>query len=114
MQQINLYTAEFHPQRQWLSAQHCVQLWGAVLGLGLLIAMIQGWSGHRLHTEANALQTQVLDEQRALAADQAQLAMRKASPTLTRELERGNSEEAAKNELLKALSAGVLSGKQGY
>lgn len=114
MQQINLYTTEFHPQRQWLSAQHCVQLWGAVLGIGLLIAIIQGWSGHRLRTEANALQAQVLDEQHALEADQAQLALRKASPTLTRELERGNSEEAAKNELLNALSAGVLSGKQGY
>lgn len=114
MQQINLYIAEFHPQRQWLTARHCAQLWGAVLGVGLLIAIAQGWLGHRLRIEANALQTQVLDEQRALEADQAQLALRKPSPALNSELERSNAEEVAKTELLQALQAGDLSGKEGY
>lgn len=114
MQQINLYTAEFHPQRQWLTPLHCAQLWGAVLGIGLLIAVIQGWLGSRLHTEANALQTQTTDEQRNLESDQAQLALRKLSPALNSELERSNAEEAAKTELLEALQAGALSGKQGY
>lgn len=114
MQRINLYTDEFHPQRQWLSPQRCLQLWGAVLGVGLLIASVQGWSSHRLSADAKVLQTQVSDEQRNFESDQAQLAQRKQSPELSVELEHSNAEEAAKTELLEALKAGALSGKQGY
>jgi len=114
MQQINLYTAEFRPQRQWLTPQLCVQLWGGILVVGLLIAIAQSWHGHRLRGEMNALQAQVDNEKTSLAADQAALALRKPSPALTTELERSNAEEAAKNELLEALQAGALSGKQGY
>jgi hypothetical protein len=114
MQQINLYTAEFHPQRQWLTAQHCVQLWGAILGIGLLIAMWQGWSSHRLSNEASTLQAQLTEEQRNFDSDQTQLSMRKLSPELSSELDHSNAEEAAKAQLLEALKAGALSGKQGY
>jgi hypothetical protein len=114
MQRINLYTAEFRPQRQWLTPQHCLQLWGALLAIGILIAIAQSWHGHRLRADANALQAEVSGEQTSLEADQAALALRKPSPALGAELDRSNAEEAAKKELLTALQAGVLSGQQGY
>ncbi len=114
MQQINLYTAEFHPQRQWLTPQHCAQLWGAVLALGLLIAGALAWHNRSLQSEANTLQERVNSEQKNLAADQVVLASRKPSPALAAELNRSNAEEAAKNELLDALQNGALSGLHGY
>ena len=114
MQQINLYSAEFRPQRQWLTPLHCVQLWGALLAMGLLIAAMQVWQGHRLHREMNALQAQVDGEKSGLETDQAALALRKPSPALGAELERSQAEAAAKTELLTALQSGALSGQQGY
>lgn len=114
MQQINLYTAEFHPQRQWLTPRMCLQLWGAALAIGIVVATAQGWRHYRLSAEASLLQTQVSSEQSSFDADQAALAARLPSPALGAELERSKGEETAKNELLKALQNGVLSGQHGY
>ena len=114
IQQINLYTEEFHPRREWLTPQHCAQLWGGVLAAGLLIAGALAWQNRALNSEANALQTQLQTEQNALNAAQAQLTARTPSPELTKQLQRRRAEEAAKTELLAALDTGILNGRDGY
>ncbi len=113
-QQINLYTPEFHPRRDWLTPQHCVQLWGGALAAGLLIAAGLAWHNQSLSEKANALQTPIQAEQATLNTAQAQLAARVPSPELTRQLQRRQAESAAKAKLLVALEAGILSGRDGY
>ncbi len=113
-QQINLYTAEFHPRRDWLSATRCAQLWSGTLAAGLLIAAALAWHAHALSGTLKSLQAQLQDEQTALTAAQTTLAARTPSPALTAELQRRSAEAAAKAELLVALEQDELAGRAGY
>lgn len=114
MQQINLYSAEFQPKRQWATLSSCVYLCAAIFAIGALIGGVQRWQSQQLRSEENTLQAQVDSEQSSMEADQATLAARQTSPELGLALQQRNAEEAAKNELLKALQTGALSGQQGY
>ncbi|MFT3928980.1 MAG: hypothetical protein QM709_01680 [Spongiibacteraceae bacterium] len=113
-QQINLYTEEFHPRREWLSLQRGVQLCGGTLAAGLLITAALAWHNRALNHDASELQAQLQTEQNALNTAQTELAARVPSPELTQQLQRRQAEEAAKTELLAALKTGILSGSAGY
>ena len=113
-QQINLYTKEFQPRREWLSAKRCAQLWGGSLAAGLLIGAALAWHNHDLRGRAAALQAQLDSEKQALTQAQTSLQARVPSPALTRELRELSAERAAKTELLAALKTNALSGSRGY
>jgi len=114
MQQINLYTAEFRPRRQYLSLPNVAVAAGIALLLGALIFAGQSWHGGHLRTDLAALQAEVATARNDLEAAKIKLAAHVPSPALAAQLKQRSEEVAAKSELLIALKNTPQLTRKGY
>lgn len=114
MQQINLYTAEFRPRRQYLSLPNVAAAAGVALLLGVLIFAGQLWHGAHLRTELAATQAEVATARSELDIAKVKLAAYVPSPELVAQLKQRNEEVAAKDELLIALKNTPQLTRKGY
>ena len=109
---INLYSAEYRPQRLWASLPHMLAIWG--LGLLVLVGSV-GWGQHSLSQlrQQQAMQQQrLLQQQQQQQALQTALAKRQADAALKLQLDSSQQELAARQALASALNgrAGLRSG----
>lgn len=114
MQQINLYTAEFRPRRQYLSLPNVALAAGAMLLVGALVYAAQSWHGGRLRSELAASQAEVATARSELEVAQVKLAAHVPSTELAAQLKKRSEEVAAKDELLAALKNTPQLTRKGY
>ncbi|MEN9533267.1 MAG: hypothetical protein RIQ83_2491 [Pseudomonadota bacterium] len=112
--QINLYSAEFRPRRQWASLNQMALVWGGCVALLLCMAAFYGWQqqgvGHELAQVRAALEVKRGEAQRL----DAELTRHQANAVLQQQLASKQEELTAKQELMQQLGSLALQKSQGY
>jgi len=112
--QINLYSAEFRPKRQWASLNQMALAWALALLLILLAGAGYGWQQQQV-SRALAQRNAELELQRSEAQRlDAELARHQADPSLQQQLVNKQDELAAKQGLIRQLGGMSLQKSQGY
>lgn len=111
---INLYGAEFRPQRQWASLNQMALVWGGALLLMLVVGLFYGWQQQGINRELAQVRA-LLDVRRGEAKRlDAELARHQADPQLRQQLVSKQEDLGAKQGLIRQLGSLSLQKSQGY
>ncbi|MGL4717160.1 MAG: PilN domain-containing protein [Aeromonas sp.] len=112
--QINLYSAEFRPARQWVSLNQMALAWGCALLLILLLGVTYSWQQQQV-SRALAQRSAELESKRSEAQRlDAELARHQADPRLQQQLVNKQDQLTAKQALMHQLGNLILQKSAGY
>ncbi|PJG58169.1 PilN domain-containing protein [Aeromonas cavernicola] len=112
--QLNLYSAEYRPKRQWASLNQMVLAWSVALLGVLLVGGGYEWQQRRVSQALAQTQIELERQQGDAQRLDSALAQHQADPLLQQQLAALEEDVAAKNELLRQLSSLSLQKDQGY